>query len=53
VWATVPDGEMWNKDAPQVERQFDQCTAGRSLHPSPQTLRLLKCAQIQSTLVFF
>lgn len=27
VRATVPDGETWNKDAPQVERQFDQCTA--------------------------
>ena len=30
VWATVPDGATWNKDAPQVEKQFDLCTVGRS-----------------------
>lgn len=52
VWATVPDGETWNKDAPQVERQFDQCTVGRSLYPPALKLQLLKCAQLQSMLKF-
>lgn len=53
VWATVPDRETWNKDAPQVERQFDQCTVGCSLNSSALKLQQLKCAQLQSMSNFY
>lgn len=38
------DRQTWNKDAPRVERGFDQCTAGDFLHSSALEFQLLKCA---------